>query len=38
VPVHYQERIRGVTKMTKVFANGWRMLKICFRAWYRLGG
>ena len=38
VPVHYQERIRGVTKMTKVFANGWRMSKICFRAWYRLGG
>ncbi|HWT87749.1 MAG TPA: glycosyltransferase [Candidatus Angelobacter sp.] len=38
VPVHYQERIHGVTKMTKVFANGWRMLKICFRAWYRLGG
>jgi len=38
VPVHYQERIHGVTKMTKVFANGWRMLKICVRAWYRLGG
>ena len=38
VPVHYQERIHGVTKMTKVFANGWRMLKICWRAWYRLGG
>jgi SAM-dependent methyltransferase len=38
VPVHYQERIHGVTKMTKVFANGWRMLKICFSAWYRLGG
>jgi SAM-dependent methyltransferase len=38
VPVHYLERIHGVTKMTKVFANGWRMLKICFRAWYRLGG
>lgn len=38
VPVHYQERIHGVTKMTKVFSNGWRMLKICIRAWYRLGG
>jgi len=38
VPVHYLERIHGVTKMTKVLANGWRMLKICFRAWYRLGG
>lgn len=38
VPIHYQERIHGVTKMTKVFANGWRMFKICWRAWYRLGG
>ena len=38
VPVHYQERIHGVTKMTKVFANGLRMLRICWRAWYRLGG
>ncbi len=38
VPVHYQERIHGVTKMTRVFANGLRMLRICFHAWYRLGG
>lgn len=38
VPVHYQERMHGVTKMTRVFANGWRMLRICFQAWYRLGG
>jgi SAM-dependent methyltransferase len=38
VPVHYQERIHGVTKMTKVFANGWRMLRICWHAWLRLGG
>ena len=38
VPVHYQERIHGVTKMTKVFANGWRMLRICWHAWHRLGG
>jgi len=38
VPVHYQERIYGVTKMTKVFANGWRMLRICWHAWLRLGG
>lgn len=38
VPVHYQERIHGVTKMTKVFSNGWRMLRICWRAWLRLGG
>jgi glycosyltransferase involved in cell wall biosynthesis len=38
VPVHYQERIHGVTKMTRVFANGWRMLGICLRAWHRLAG
>jgi hypothetical protein len=38
VPVHYQERIHGVTKMTKVFFNGLRMLGICWHAWLRLGG
>jgi SAM-dependent methyltransferase len=38
VPVHYQERIHGVTKMTKVFSNGLRMLRICWHAWNRLGG
>jgi hypothetical protein len=38
VPVHYQERIHGVTKMTKVFSNGWRMLRISWHAWLRLGG
>jgi SAM-dependent methyltransferase len=38
VPVHYQERLHGVTKMTRVFANGWRMVKICWHAWRRLGG
>jgi glycosyl transferase family 2 len=38
VPVHYQERIYGVTKMTKVVSNGWRMLRICWHAWLRLGG
>ena len=38
VPVHYQERIHGVTKMTRVFANGMRMLRICWYAWRRLGG
>jgi len=38
VPVHYQERLHGVTKMTRVFANGWRMLKICWQAWRRLEG
>jgi len=38
VPVHYQERIYGVTKMTKVFSNGVRMLKICIGAWRKLMG
>lgn len=38
VPVHYQERIYGVTKMTRVISNGWRMLRICWHAWLRLGG
>lgn len=38
VPVHYQERIHGVTKMTRVFANGLRMVGICWHAWRRLGG
>jgi Glycosyl transferase family 2/Methyltransferase domain len=38
VPVHYQERIYGVTKMTKVVSNGWRMWRICWYAWLRLGG
>ncbi|MGO9643047.1 MAG: glycosyltransferase [Candidatus Acidiferrales bacterium] len=38
VPVHYQERIHGVTKMTRVISNGLRMLRICFHAWWRLQG
>ena len=38
VPVHYQERIHGVTKMTRVVSNGLRMLGICWHAWFRLGG
>jgi len=38
VPVHYQERIHGVTKMTRVFSNGLRMLRICWHAWCRLEG
>jgi SAM-dependent methyltransferase len=37
-PVHYQERIHGVTKMTRVFSNGLRMLRICWFAWRRLEG
>jgi hypothetical protein len=38
VPVHYQERIYRATKMTKVFSNGLRMLKICWGAWHKLLG
>jgi len=38
LPVHYQERIYGVTKMNKVFSNGLRMLAICWGAWRRLKG
>ena len=37
LPVHYQERVYGVTKMTKVFRNGLRMLGICWFAWRRMG-
>lgn len=33
LPVHYCDRIYGVTKMTRVFANGLRMLRICKFAW-----
>ena len=35
-PVHYQERIYGVTKMTKVFKNGLIMLKMCLHGFRRL--
>lgn len=38
VPVHYQERIYGATKMRKVFSNGVRMLRMCGHAWQSLGG
>ena len=38
IPVHYQERIYGATKMTKVFSNGFRMLRICWGAWRKLNG
>jgi hypothetical protein len=38
VPVHYQERIYGFTKMNRVFANGLRMMRICWHAWGRLTG
>jgi hypothetical protein len=35
-PVHYQERIYGVTKMTKVFKNGLMMLKMCIHGFRKL--
>ncbi len=38
MPVHYQERMYGVTKMTRVFWNGVRMLRICQSAWRTLHG
>lgn len=38
VPVHYQERVHGLTKMNRVFANGFRMMRICWHAWGRLSG
>jgi SAM-dependent methyltransferase len=38
MPVHYQERLYGVTKMNRVFWNGVRMLRICRGAWRKLHG
>ena len=35
-PVHYQERIFGATKMTKVFKNGIIMLRMCFHGFRKL--
>jgi len=36
LPVHYQERIYGSTKMTKVFLNGLVMLKMCWNGFLKL--
>src|SRR6266480_4635659 len=36
LPVHYQERIYGSTKMTKVFRNGLVMLKMCWHGFLNL--
>jgi SAM-dependent methyltransferase len=36
LPVHYQERIYGSTKMTKVFRNGLVMLKMCWYGFLKL--
>jgi glycosyltransferase involved in cell wall biosynthesis len=35
-PVHYQERVYGVTKMTKVFKNGLIMLRMCMHGFRKL--
>ncbi len=35
-PIHYQERIYGVTKMTKVFKNGLIMLRMCAHGFRKL--
>ncbi len=36
LPIHYQERIYGVTKMTKVFKNGLIMLRMCVHGFRKL--
>ncbi|HEX3620343.1 MAG TPA: glycosyltransferase [Candidatus Udaeobacter sp.] len=36
LPVHYQERIYGSTKMTKVFRHGLVMLKMCWHGFLKL--
>jgi hypothetical protein len=36
IPVHYQERRYGYTKMVSVFSNGLRMLTLCLKAFIRL--
>lgn len=36
LPVHYQERIYGSSKMTKVFHNGLIMLQMCWYGFLRL--
>lgn len=36
LPVHYQERIYGATKMVKVFQNGLRMLRMCAASFIKL--
>ncbi len=36
LPVHYQERVYGTTKMTRVFRNGLVMLRMCFHGFVKL--
>ena len=35
LPVHYQDRRYGATKMVKVFWNGMNMLRMCIAAWMK---
>jgi len=35
-PVHYQERVYGATKMTRVFKNGLIMLRMCYYGFLKL--
>ncbi len=35
LPVHYQDRRYGATKMVKVFWNGINMLRMCIAAWMK---
>lgn len=36
LPVHYQERVYGVTKMVRVFKNGVTMLRMCLSGFLKL--
>lgn len=36
LPVHYQERVYGVTKMIRVFRNGLTMLRMCLAGFLKL--
>lgn len=36
LPVHYQERVYGTTKMINVFKNGFKMVLICFGAFKKI--
>lgn len=38
LPVHYMERVYGVTKMTSVFKQGLNMLRMCIAAGLKLKG
>lgn len=38
LPVHYQERIYGTTKMVRVFRNGLIMLRMCLTGFLKLKG